>query len=129
MIPVTSEPESLSTTSSTAADESGPAAGVLDNDRRRTVLRYLAEQDDGEAVSLSDLADHVAFEERTEDRGKLAEYGDALLGAHRRIHISLRHDHVPRLAAADAVTFNTDANTVTVTGEGMALLAEQNAAA
>lgn len=131
MLPVISDPESLtpvSAQSSTgSADEPGRAYDLLADRHRRAVLEYL---DDNDApVSLSDLADHVTLEEEGQSRGAIAGCGDALLGTRRRVRISLRHHHVPKLAAADVVEFDLDANTVALRDAGSELLARLEATA
>ncbi|WP_436343703.1 DUF7344 domain-containing protein [Natronorubrum sp. FCH18a] len=129
MLPVISDPESLtpvSAQSSTgSADETGRALDLLADRRRRAVLEYL---DDNDApVSLSDLADHVTLEEEGQARGAIAGCGDALLGTRRRVRISLRHHHVPKLEAADVVDFDLEANTVSLRDSGADLLARLEA--
>ncbi|WP_440771116.1 DUF7344 domain-containing protein [Natronorubrum sp. DTA28] len=125
MLPVISDPESLTPVSATAstgsADETGRAFDLLADRRRRAVLEYLDDTD--EPVSLNELADHVALEEQGWARGAIAGCGDALLGTRRRVRISLRHHHVPKLAAADVVEFDLEANTVSVRETGADLLA------
>ncbi|GAB3669669.1 DUF7344 domain-containing protein [Halopiger thermotolerans] len=132
MIPVVSDPESLSTPGADAAvsdasdaaetDETG-SFGVLADPHRRAVLRYLA--DNESPVPVSDLADHLTVELEGDDRtsGRIAEWGDALLGTRRRIQISLRHVHIPKLADAGAVDFDIDANAVSLRERGTELLA------
>ena len=115
--------ESSASTSTAAADGTTSALEVLGDRRRRAVLEYLADDDRDGSVPLSDLADHVALVEEDEERSALAGCGDALLGIRRRVHISLRHRHVPKLAAADAVAFDLEANAVTLTETGEELLA------
>ncbi|WP_121744749.1 DUF7344 domain-containing protein [Natronorubrum halophilum] len=124
MIPVISDPESLTAVSAGSNTESD-SRDVLADSRRRAVLRYLDAREG--PVSLSDLADHLVLEGRTEDRSALSGYGDALLGARRRIRISLRHGHVPKLADADAVAFDHETNTVSL-GERSAEFLERVAA-
>ncbi|WP_090310740.1 DUF7344 domain-containing protein [Natronorubrum texcoconense] len=125
MLPVISDPESLTPVSANAStgstDETGRAFDLLADRRRRAVLEYLADRD--EPVSLGDLADHVTLAEQGQTRGTIAGCGDALLGTRRRVRISLRHHHVPKLAAADAVEFDPEANTVSVRETGTDLLA------
>lgn len=120
MLPVISDPESLSTVSgdSNAVDSQ---FDVLADRRRRAVLRYLDAR--SESVSLSDLADHLVLEDDAEESGALASCGDALFGRRRRVQITLRHSHVPKLADAGAVAFDIDANTVALTERGEELLA------
>lgn len=124
MLPVISDPESLtpvSANSSTGStDETGRAFDLLADRRRRAVLEYLDDTD--EPVSLSELADHVTLEEQGQACGTIAGCGDALLGTRRRVRISLRHHHVPKLAAADAVEFDLEANAVSLRDLGADLL-------
>lgn len=121
MLPVISDPESLSTR---ADSRSGTAADsqfdVLADRRRRAVLRYL--EDSEGPVSLSDLADHLVLEDHADDEGALASAGDALFGTRRRVQISLRHSHLPNLADAGAVDFDYDANAVALRERGLELL-------
>ncbi|QSW98896.1 DUF7344 domain-containing protein [Haloterrigena alkaliphila] len=122
MLPVISDPESLTPVGAAgSADETGSTVDLLADPRRRSILRYL--EDCEEAVSLSDLADHMTLEEQDHRRGAIAECGDALLGTRRRVRIALRHVHVPKLAADGAVDFNPDENTVSLRGAGADLLA------
>ncbi|WP_440764988.1 DUF7344 domain-containing protein [Natronorubrum sp. DTA7] len=131
MLPVISDPESLTSVSATAsaasADETGRAFDLLADRRRRAVLEYLDDRD--EPVSLIDLADHVTLEEQGLARGAIADCGDALLGTRRRVRISLRHHHVPKLAAADVVESDLEANTVSARDSGADLLARLEATA
>ncbi|MXV63126.1 ArsR family transcriptional regulator [Natronorubrum sp. JWXQ-INN-674] len=122
MLPVISDPESLTSVSagSAAETETDAAFDLLADRRRRAVLRFLDENED--PVSLSDLADHLTLEEDGRENGTLASCGDALLGTRRRIHISLRHTHVPKLAGADAVEFDPGSNTVALRETGESLL-------
>lgn len=138
MIPVVSDPESLSTPGADAdaavsdgaeTDETGETEsfGALADPRRRAVLRYLATNES--PVSIADLADYLAVEFEGDERdpnhssSRIAEWGDALLGTRRRVQISLRHVHIPKLADAGAVDFDIDANTVSIRERGSELLA------
>ncbi|APX96061.1 DUF7344 domain-containing protein [Natronorubrum daqingense] len=127
MLPAISDPESLTpitgsaSTDAAATDSSSRSLDVLANRRRHYVLQYLEEAD--EPISLEELADHVAITEHDEDRSTIADYGDALLGTRRRVMLSLRHLHIPKLEAADAVDFDIDANTVTPGPASESLLA------
>lgn len=140
MIPVVSDPESLSTPGAAAdadaavsdgaeTDETGETEsfGALADPHRRAVLRYLATNES--PVSIADLADYLTVEFEGDDRdpnhssSRIAEWGDALLGTRRRVQISLRHVHIPKLADAGAVDFDIDANTVSIRERGSKLLA------
>ncbi|WP_320443122.1 DUF7344 domain-containing protein [Halosolutus halophilus] len=103
-----------------SSDETAATSDLLADRYRRAVLRALDES--GQPVSLNDLADRVALDERSQDRGPIADWGDALLGTRRRVHISLRHVHVPKLADAEVVDFDPDANTVALREPGADLL-------
>lgn len=139
MIPAISDPESLtpisdsdsasssSSSSTSAAAETTSALEVLGDCHRRAVLEVLADGDRDEPVPLSELADHVTLAEEDESTGAIASAGDALFGTRRRVHISLRHRHVPKLAATGAVDFDLEANTVTLTETGAELLARARA--
>ncbi|SEH14202.1 hypothetical protein SAMN04487967_1492 [Natronorubrum sediminis] len=127
MLPAISDPESLtpitgsSSTDADADNSRSQSLDVLANHRRHYVLHYLEEAD--ESVSLAELADHIAITEHDEDRSAIADYGDALLGTRRRVMLSLRHLHIPKLEAAGAVDFDIDANTVTSGPASESLLA------
>ncbi|MDQ2051954.1 ArsR family transcriptional regulator [Natronolimnohabitans sp. A-GB9] len=121
MLPVISDPESLSTPSGHVPSATDSQFDVLADRRRRSVLGYL-DATEG-PVSLSDLADHLVLEDHAEADGALASCGDALFGTRRRVQLSLRHSHVPKLADAGAVDFDHDTNTVTLCDRGAKLLA------
>lgn len=121
MLPVISDPESLTSPSSTGStDETDAAFDLLADHRRRAVLRYLDDHDD--PVSLSDLTEHITLEQRGRASGTIAATGDALLGTRRRVQLSLRHVHLPKLAAAHAIEYDTDTNTVSLRDRGFELL-------
>ncbi|MFC4541961.1 helix-turn-helix domain-containing protein [Halosolutus amylolyticus] len=121
MIPLVSDPESLSTPSLPSSDETDASFDALADPRRRAVLRALEGTE--RPVSLDELADRVSLAERSDERDPIAEWGDALLGSQRRVLISLRHVHVPKLADVGAVDFDADANTVAMRDPGAELLA------
>ncbi|WP_230198596.1 DUF7344 domain-containing protein [Halopiger goleimassiliensis] len=122
MLPVISDPESLSTPGSAPAFEDSDTAAVLEDPLRLAVLRYVATQES--AVPITDLADHLTVELEDDDRsaGRIAGWGDALLGTRRRLQISLRHVHAPALADVDAVAFDIEENTLAIRERGEALL-------
>ncbi|NUB92170.1 ArsR family transcriptional regulator [Haloterrigena sp. SYSU A558-1] len=121
MLPVISDPESLTPVTGEPAGD-GSQFDALADRRRRAVLRYLDDRD-AESVSLPDLADHLVLEDDADDGGALASCGDALFGTRRRVAITLRHSHVPKLADVGAVAFDIDSNTVALTERGEQLLA------
>lgn len=81
---------------------------LLADRRRRYALRVLSAR--GGALALSDLATEVAAR----------EYGtrsvDASSNVVERVHASLYHDHVPRLADAGVVSHDQDRDTVAPSG-------------
>ncbi|ELZ01867.1 DUF7344 domain-containing protein [Natrialba asiatica] len=125
MLPVISDPESLTPLVGATADTDADI-DILADRHRRAVLRYLVTHAPTERVSLADLADFVVLETDADDQrsGVLATTGDALFGTRKRVHSSLRHNHVPRLAEAGLVTFDPDANTVALREDGEAVAAE-----
>lgn len=122
MLPVISDPESLTAPGAGSSDQTSAAFDLLADHRRRAVLRHLDEFDS--PVSLETLAEHVTLEEEGHESGAIADWGDALLGTHRRVRISLRHVHLPKLADADAIEFDYESNTVTLLEAGAELLAQ-----
>lgn len=122
MLPAISDPESLTTPAGLDGPE--PAIETLSSPQRQAILQYL----EGRAspASVAELAEHLTLEDR--DDGALASCGDALLGTRRRVQISLRHNHVPKLAAIDAVAFDRETNAVTLSERGSELLARLESA-
>ncbi|WP_245835435.1 DUF7344 domain-containing protein [Natronolimnobius baerhuensis] len=123
-----SDPESLtpmSGTASDAQDESSDestanthAADAATDPRRRAILEYLSAQAETESVPIADLADHLLSTDHADERGTLAACGDALIGTKRRIRISLRHHHVPKLVEAGLLEFDLERNTVSLQAAG-----------
>ncbi|ELY95722.1 hypothetical protein C483_00545 [Natrialba hulunbeirensis JCM 10989] len=125
MLPVISDPESLSTPAGAADAAATDAAFELLADwRRRAVLQYLDGLEETDPVPLSDVADHVVLAADEQGTGALAATGDALLGTRKRIHISLRHTHVPKLADAGVLEFDPETNTVALCEAGDELAAQ-----
>lgn len=120
MLPLISDPESLSTPSSVSSGQTDATFELLSHRHRRAVLRSLANCDG--TLSVSDLADRMAAEEGTEEHGAVATWSDAVLGTRRRIRVSLRHVHLPMLADRHAVDFDPEANTVSLRAAGSALV-------
>ena len=123
MLPVISDPESLRAPASTspATDD---AASLLSDPRYRTILEHL--QTTATPTSVVDLADYLVLEESDDERARIAELGDALLGARRCLRLSLRHAHLPALADAGLVTFDPATNLVSLADPGADLLARMN---
>ena len=120
MLPVISDPESLTAPSTGAADETSATFDLLASCRRRIVLRCLAESDT--PVSVDDLTDRVVLAEDDSESGSVASVGDAVVGRRRRVRLSLHHVHLPKLAEADAVDVDSGTNAVSLGENGPMLL-------
>lgn len=82
---------------------------------RRTALATLREA--GGRATLAELAVAVAAAEtRSEENARDGEDADA--EAYRRSYLSLYHEHVPKLAAADVVEYDACADAVRLTTHG-----------
>jgi len=77
---------------------------VLAEQRRRFLLESLAEH--GYSLTLADLADEVASREYDAHITEISE--DDVL----EVYLSLYHQHVPKLAAADVVAYDQDRDLV-----------------
>ncbi|ESP89213.1 DUF7344 domain-containing protein, partial [Candidatus Halobonum tyrrellensis] len=85
---------------------------LLSNGRRRTAIRCLASA--SEPVGVADLAESVAARERED--GRAADGGDPAGAAERRrVAVALGQVHLPKLAAAGAVSYDGGRNVVTPT--------------
>ncbi|WP_224332839.1 DUF7344 domain-containing protein [Haloprofundus halobius] len=96
---------------SVRADEAGAfpldaVFRVLENPRRRYVLYHL--QTCRYPATLSEVAEQVAMWETRQD---LDDISEETLG---QIHADLHHSHLPKLADADIVDYDADANVVTM---------------
>lgn len=86
---------------------------LLSARRRREALYQLNEVEGG--MGLADLARRMALEE-------VGSESDSEAAVVRRVHVSLHHVHVPKLAAANAVAFDRAARTLSLTETGRAIL-------
>lgn len=77
-------------------------ARLLRSGRRRVVLRILSEA--GRGFDLEPLAERVAARE--------AETATPTTEAVRRVESSLHHNHLPRLARHDVVSYDAETNRV-----------------
>lgn len=111
---------SISTSDSDRTTYASPSEDVLyrilSDRRRRDVLYHLNERE--ERVELADLAQAVAVRETGSEEGSVSATDL------RRVHVSLYHAHVPKLAAANAVAFDRSERTVALTETGRAIVAE-----
>ncbi|MFB6302108.1 MAG: ArsR family transcriptional regulator [Haloferacaceae archaeon] len=90
------------------SDESQPhrldlVFGILQNERRRRVLRYLQEH---ESTTQGELAEHVAAIENDVPRKSLTST------QRKRVYVSLYQSHLPKLRDAGAVEYDADRGTV-----------------
>lgn len=118
MLPVTGDPETLRPPgSSTPTDADSSPTPICDRDR--LVLEYLESRG---RVSVESLADHLSSTLSDADRSTAAEWGDALVGTRRRVHIGLRHSHLPRLDDAAVVDYDPFEKAVSIRAAGLAAL-------
>ncbi len=77
---------------------------VLKNERRRRVLKFLADKD--ETVSLSDLAEHIAAIENGKSEAALSSQ------ERKRVYVGLYQCHLPKMDDTNVIDFNGDRGTV-----------------
>lgn len=77
--------------------------GILQNRRRRHVLRYLG---DVEWVTLSELAEQIAARECDKDVDQLDSQ------ERKRAYVGLYQSHLPKMAEVDAITYDRDRGTI-----------------
>lgn len=81
---------------------------LLQNGRRRAVLRYLLEHEDVEEVRLGDVTERIAAWDQGTTTGKLDP-------DHRqRIYVSLYQSHLPTLDEHDVVEFDRSRRTISL---------------
>jgi len=78
--------------------------GLLKNERRRLVLKFLEESDGG--TSLSDLAEHIAAVENDKAVSALSSQ------ERKRVYIGLYQCHLPQMADSGAIEFDKNRGTV-----------------
>ncbi|MGQ3413210.1 DUF7344 domain-containing protein [Natrinema sp. LN54] len=125
MIPLLSSPESLTAFGETESDAVDTAMDLLADRRRRAVLKYLAETDG--SAALTELAVEIAAQEAGAEPNAISDHGDVSARDRRAVRISLHHTHIPKLANADVVDYETETETVTLRDRGRALLSRQDA--
>ncbi|MDQ2052498.1 hypothetical protein RBH26_18710 [Natronolimnohabitans sp. A-GB9] len=117
--PVTSEP-------SVGTDETAETAmGLLASRRRRAVLRHLKRV--GGSATLADVAAAIATETRTAGPRTVSDHGNVSRRQRRAVRLSLHHVHVPKLADADAIDYDSETRTLTLREHGRTLLAREGA--
>lgn len=77
--------------------------GILQNERRRRVLRYLREQ---EATTQGELAEHLAAIENDVSLESVTST------QRKRVYVSLYQSHLPKLDEAGAIAYDSDRGTV-----------------
>ncbi|MDF9746964.1 DUF7344 domain-containing protein [Natrinema salsiterrestre] len=122
MIPLLNSPESL-TAFGEGADAVDTALDLLANQRRRGVLEYLEES--GGSAPLTELAVEIAAQEAGAEPNAISDHGDVSARDRRAVRISLHHTHIPKLANADVVDYDTATETVTLRERGRTLLSRR----
>lgn len=77
---------------------------MLSVERRRRVLRYLLTE--SEATTLSDLAEHIAAIENDKPEAALSS------DERKRVYVGLYQCHLPRMADASVIDYESDRGTV-----------------
>lgn len=80
---------------------------VLADERHRQILAVVYESSDG--MDVSTLADRVADRLAAEQSGPVSD------GTGDRLHVSLHHRHLPKIAAAGLIKYDTQNRTVEAT--------------
>ncbi len=106
-----SQPKTAGSTDQDEQSREGEIFDLLSNQRRRYTIHYCKRE--GEAVTLGDLAEHVAAWE-------LDKEVEAITSAERkRVYTSLQQTHLPTLERADMIEF--DDRTIELTDEAAEL--------
>jgi len=112
--------ESESSDTETAAIEDGRTLPksvifeILSADRRQEVLRYLDET--GETANLGELAEHIASIECDCEVGQLSSQ------QRKRTYVGLYQCHLPKMADAGVIDYNSDRGTIALNGRSGRLL-------
>ncbi|MFA9417410.1 hypothetical protein [Natrinema sp. HArc-T2] len=124
MIPLLQSPESL-TAFGESSDGIDTAMELLAHRRRRVVLQYLEAA--GGSATLTELVVEIATQEATAEPNAISDHGDVSARDRRAVRISLHHTHIPKLAAADAIDYERETETVTLGERGRTLLERDDA--
>lgn len=119
MLPVTGDPETLRSPGSSTSTSTADSQPTAISDRDRLVLEYLESRG---RVSVESLAEHLTATLSDAERSTFAEWGDALVGTRRRIHIGLRHSHLPRLDDGAFVDYDPFEKAVSIRAAGCTAL-------
>jgi len=125
MIPLLRSPENLTAFGDSSSDAVDTTMALLADRRRRAVLQYL-EDGDGSAT-LTELAVEIATREAASEPNAISDHGGVSARDRRTARISLHHTHIPKLAAADVIDYESDTETVTLRERGRALLERDEA--
>ena len=125
MIPLLRSPESLSAFGESASDGVDTAMELLADRDRRSVLQYLANGDG--SATLTELVVEIAARNAATEPKAISDHGDVSARDRRTARISLHHTHIPKLAAADVIDYESDTETVTLRERGRALLERDEA--
>ncbi|MFC6767293.1 DUF7344 domain-containing protein [Natrinema soli] len=125
MLPLLNSPESLTAFGDSRADAVDTVMDLLANRRRRAVLQYLEEVDG--SATLTELAVEIAAQEAGSEPNAISDHGAISARDRRAVRISLHHTHIPKLAAAEAIDYDTATETVALRDRGRALLSRQEA--
>jgi DNA-binding transcriptional ArsR family regulator len=87
---------------------------ILSADRRQEVLRYLDET--GETANLGELAEHIASLECDCEISQLSSQ------QRKRTYVGLYQCHLPKMADAGVIDYNSDRGTVALNGRSGRLL-------
>ena len=82
---------------------------ILSSSRRRYIIYFLHEE--GESVSLNDLATRIAAEENDRPVDEVTD------SERQRVYISLYQTHLPKLEEADIIRYDEDERMVTLSEE------------
>ena len=125
MIPLLSSPESLTAVGDSSSDGIDTTMELLAHRRRRTVLQSL--EGAGGSATLTELAIEIATQEAAAEPNAISDHGDISARDRRTVRISLHHTHIPKLAAADAIDYEPETETVTLRERGRTLLDRETA--
>jgi hypothetical protein len=106
-----SEQEAADTDAHTCTSiEKDDAFHILQNSRRRAVLRYLLDHDEEERFVMRDLAEEVAAWEHDTTVQQLVS------DERQRVYIALYQSHLPKLDDHDVIEYNQSRGVVEPTG-------------
>lgn len=120
MIPLLQSPERLTAFGESPSDGIDTAMELLAHRRRRAVLQSLEAA--GGSATLTEIAVEIATQEAAATPNAISDHGDVSARDRQAVRISLHHTHVPKLAAADAIDYERETETITLRERGRTLL-------